>query len=109
MSFYRTGQDQSAVQYIASLHFCPNCHKIASIVRDWQAFTARENGRRYQIGSWSDFLRAKECVTCQSLVRLFDSEFYFNEFVSISASHERDSLNIRLYEKGADLEELSVS
>ena len=109
MSFSRTGQDQSAVRYIASLHFCPNCHKIASIVRDWQAFTARENRRSYRIGSWSDFLRAKECVTCQSLVRLFDSKLYFNAFISISASHDRENLNIRLYEKGADPEELSVS
>ncbi len=103
------GQDQSATRYIASTHLCPNCHKIASIVRDWQVFTPRENRRSHQIGSWSNFRRAKDCVTCQSLVRLFDSTLLFNAFVSISASYNRKNLSIHLYEEGADQEELSVS
>lgn len=102
-------QRQAVRHYTATPQPCPNCHNIASIVRDWQAFTARNNRRRYQIGSWNNFLRAKQCSTCQALVRLFDSELHFNAFVSISPSRSRDNLHIFLYEKGLDPEELSVS
>jgi hypothetical protein len=106
------GQDQSAEQYVAAIYPCPNCQKIASIVRDWQAFTAftpRGRKRRHQIGRWRDVLGAKQCVTCQSLVRLFDSSLYFSAYYSISATHDGKNLSIRLYEKDVDPEELSVS
>lgn len=102
-------RDRSGRRDVGSLQSCPNCGKIGSIVRDWQAFTARENARIHQIGSWRDVLNYKQCITCQSLVRLFDSSLYFNAYLSISASHDGKNLKIRLYEKDVDPEELSVS
>lgn len=92
-----------------SPHACPNCLEIASKVRNWQAFVSRRDGCSYQIGSWQAFQRAKDCETCQSLVRLFESKIYFGAFVSIFPSYDRKDLIIRLSELDADPEELSVS
>ena len=48
-------------------------------------------------------------MTCSSFVHLFDAKRFLNAFLSISASYDRKNLNIQVYERGADPEELSVS
>ncbi|KAF2462561.1 HET-domain-containing protein [Lindgomyces ingoldianus] len=86
---------------------CFNCHKIACIVRNWPKFRIEENPRGHRIGRWRDIENAKDCVSCQSLVRLFSTQAYYDASVIISsgdneASSDSGCLIIRLRDETAD-------
>lgn len=87
MSIHGAERTPKVIQ--TSQPICPNCCKIAAIVRDWPQFFSK--GQEHEIGIWGDFVRATDCVDCQNLVHLLGN-IYLDAPVTIKPGHPKECL-----------------